>query len=178
MSLGSIIGQHSNNNKMRDQVSIARIETLHPKYRLKFQHFIEDAEKTLNTTFRVAQAFRTFDQQQAIYNQPWDHKDNDLDGKVDESDERVTSAPAGKSFHNYGGAVDLVEMKNGKPNWKFDYKLLAPIAVRHGLEWGGLWKGKSNDQPHFQIPGLDIKKLYKEFLAKNFIPGTQYLKNL
>lgn len=164
---------------MKDQKSIERVALLHPQYyvRRQFTAFIDEAETTFNTTFRVVQGFRTFAEQQTIFDQPHDHKDNDLDGKIDEGDEKVTSAPAGKSFHNYGLAIDLVEMKNGKPNWGFDYSKLAPIAKKYGITWGGTW----NDAPHFQItfgkPQKDyIKTLYRKFLMKEFIPGTQYVK--
>lgn len=164
---------------MRDLISIPRIAKLHPSHNIRgrFTAFIEECERTLNITLRVAQGFRTFAEQQAIYNQPWDKKDNDLDGRVDEPDERVTNAPAGKSFHNYAMAVDLVRMIGNKPDWSFNYALLAPIAKRHGIEWGGLWKGKSRDLPHFQITlGYSIQTLYKKFLNKDFIPGTQYVR--
>lgn len=160
---------------MKDQISIARIQALHPKVRDVFFKFITEAENTFNTTFRVAQGFRTFDEQQALYNQPSDHKDNDGDGKVDESDEKVTNAPAGKSYHNYAIAVDLVEIANGKVNWNFQYSKLLPIARKYGLEWGGSWTS-FKDLPHFQLTlGYTIQQLYAKYLKKDFINGTQYL---
>jgi peptidoglycan LD-endopeptidase CwlK len=163
---------------MKDLISIQRVATLHPQKNVRglFTKFIDEIEATFKTTFRVAQAWRTFAEQQAIFDQPHDHKDNDKDGKIDETDEKVTSAPAGKSFHNYALAVDLVEIKNGKINWNFDYKKLEPIAKKYGITAGIAW----GDAPHFQItfgiPQKDyIKVLYKKFLTKDFIPGTQYV---
>lgn len=160
---------------MRDAKTVERVANLHPKARAIFEAFINDIEKEFNTIFRVVQGFRTFAEQQAIYDQPHDGKDNDGDGKVDEADERVTNAPAGKSFHNYGIAVDLVEMVAGVPNWNFKYSKLVPIAKKHGLEWGGSFV-TIHDEPHFQITfGYTIQQLYKKFLNKDFIPNTQYV---
>lgn len=161
---------------MKDAISIKRIEQLHPKVRDLFHNFVEECETIFKTTFRVVQGYRTFAEQDALYNQPHDHKDNDGDGKIDELDERVTNAPGGKSFHNYGIAIDIVEMIDGKTvNWNFDYSKLKPIADKYGLEWGGAWVSIV-DKPHFQKTfGLTIQQLYKKYLGKDFIPGTQYL---
>lgn len=159
---------------MRDPRSNARIEKLHPKYRSLFRDFVEECEETLDITLRVVQGFRTFAEQQAIFDQPHDGKDNDGDGKIDEKDERVTNAPAGKSFHNYGIAVDLVQMLGAAANWNFAYKQLVPIANKYNLEWGGTWV-TIHDEPHFQVKGYNIQDLYRRYLKKDFIEGTDYL---
>lgn len=157
---------------MKDQISLQRVSNLHPKAREIFKAFVEEIEKVHNTTFRVAQGLRTFAEQQAIYDQPHDGKDNDGDGKVDEADEKVSNAIAGKSYHNYGLAIDIVELKNGKINWNFQYSKLAPIAQKYGLTWGGNW----NDNPHYEIKfGYKIADLLKKYNAKDFIAGTQYV---
>jgi peptidoglycan LD-endopeptidase CwlK len=159
---------------MKDLVSVKRVATLHPAAKAKIIAFIEDAEDLLHTTFRVAQSFRTFEEQDAIFNQPHDGKDNDGDGKIDERDERVTKVKGGKSYHNYGLAVDLVEMKNGKPNWNYNYYLLEPIAKKHGLKWGyRLW---GFDMPHFHMVfSYSVYQLLAKYQAGDFIPGTKYV---
>jgi hypothetical protein len=148
---------------MRDPITAHRVAQLHPKYRAVFEEFIDDIENSFNTTFRVAQGFRTFEEQQALYDQP------------KHGLPRVTNAPAGKSFHNYGIAVDIVEMINGKPNWGFKYSTLVPYASKYGLTWGGSWPGTLKDLDHFQVQGYNIGALYNKYEEKDFIPGTEYL---
>lgn len=157
---------------MKDQVSIERIKKLHPEAIGVFQRFVEEIEETFNTTFRVAQGYRTFEEQTAIFNQPWDKKDNDGDGKIDEKDEKVSNAKAGLSYHNYGLAIDIVELKGKDVNWKFDYKKLEPIAKKYGLYWGGNF----GDNPHFELSfGYDEKELLAKYNKKDFIPGTKFV---
>lgn len=159
---------------MKDAISIKRIETLHPKAKDTLRQFIEDCENNLDTTFRVAQAFRTFEEQNKIFAQPHDGIDNDGDGKIDEADERVTKVPGGLSYHNYGLAVDLVEILYERPNWNFKYDRLEPIAKAHGIKWGfRLWKF---DKPHFHLDfGFSVRDLLKKYDAGDFIPGTKYV---
>lgn len=159
---------------MKDNISIQRVALLHPAAKDKIIEFIEDCEDTFDTTFRVAQGFRTFAEQDTIFNQFQDGKDNDGDGRIDESDERVTKVRGGKSYHCYGLAVDLVEIKNGKVNWKFDYSKLESIAKNYGLKWGfRLW---GFDKPHFHLNfGYSVYQLLEKYNNKDFIPGTKYL---
>ena len=66
----------------------------------------------------------------------------------------VTNAPGGKSWHNYGLAVDVVFKVNGAWSWAetHDWKKLGAIGQQHGLEWGGTW-ASIKDRPHFQYTG-------------------------
>lgn len=71
-------------------------------------------------------------------------------------------APFGKSYHNYGAAVDLTI--TGRPNgWTVQRALaeLGKIAPTCGLRWGGTFATK-NDPPHFElaIPLSEAKRLY------------------
>ncbi len=159
---------------MKDEISIKRILNLHPSVRQPFSDFITDAETALNITIRVIQGLRTFAEQDAIYNHPYDGKDNDGDGKIDEADEHVSNAKAGQSYHNYGLAIDVAILDNGKINWNYDYKKLLPYAQKYGLEWGGLWKFK--DMPHYQLTfGQDWRDLLAKHNSKDFISGTTFV---
>ncbi len=124
---------------MKDNISIQRITTLHPLVRDTFTKFIDAAESELNITLRVTHALRTIAEQNALYAQG-----RTTAGKI------VTNAKGGQSFHNYGLAIDVVEMINGKPNWEFDFAKLKPIADRFGIVWGGTFKSII-DRPHFEI---------------------------
>lgn len=74
---------------------------------------------------------------------------------------KVTNARAGQSFHNYGLAVDVAFVVDGKISWDDKlYKNIGKWALNAGLEWGGSWK-KFKDMPHVQLPGLPS---YKELL--------------
>lgn len=124
---------------MRDQISTVRLSLLHPKARDTFKTFIEQAETALNTTLRITQGLRTIEEQNALYAQG-----RTKPGKV------VTNAKGGSSYHNYGLAIDVVELVNGQPNWHFDYVQLKPFADKLGIVWGGTFRSIV-DKPHFEI---------------------------
>lgn len=124
---------------MKDQISIERIKKLHPKVRATFTQFIEESETKLGVILRVSQGLRTIDEQNQLYAQG-----RTKPGKI------VTNAKGGSSYHNYGLAIDLVELKDGKVNWDFDYSKLKVIADKYGIVWGGTFKSIV-DKPHFEI---------------------------
>ena len=150
---------------MKDQISIARIEQLHPDAKESFRSFVEECEQTFNITLRVTQGLRTIAEQDALY----------AIGRT-KPGSKVTNAKGGSSFHNYGLAIDLVEMKGKDANWSFDYKKLVPIAEKYGLYWGGNFKS-IKDEPHFEKSfGFKWRDLFERYMNKNFIPGTTYVK--
>lgn len=66
----------------------------------------------------------------------------------------VTDAPAGKSAHNYGLALDIVPIVNGKPEWNGGdpvWQTIGEIGERCGLEWAGNPSYPFHELPHFQI---------------------------
>ena len=83
-----------------------RIKTLHPKIRAKVTEFIIRADKELGIKLRVASALRTFEEQTVLY-----EKGRTTSGSI------VTYARAGSSLHNYGLAIDVVEIKDGNALW-------------------------------------------------------------
>ncbi|WP_438712313.1 M15 family metallopeptidase [Aquimarina muelleri] len=126
--------------KTWDIVSDRRIDTLHPKIRTKAKEFIIRAQKELGIQLRVTSALRTWEEQTRLYN-----KGRSAPGK------RVTNARAGQSYHNYGLAFDVVEIKNGKAIWNNpNWQKIGELGKSIGFEWGGDWK-KMVDKPHFQM---------------------------
>ncbi|MEW7279730.1 M15 family metallopeptidase [Aquimarina sp. 2201CG1-2-11] len=130
-----------------------RINTLHPKIRAKAKEFIIRAEKELGIKLRVTSGFRTWEEQTELYNK----------GRISPG-KRVTNAKAGQSYHNYGLALDVVEIKNGKAIWNNpNWKRIADIGKSLGFEWGGDWK--FIDKPHFQMRfgkhHTELAKLYR-----------------
>jgi D-alanyl-D-alanine dipeptidase len=109
----------------------------------------------------VTQAVRTFAEQDALFAQGRTRK-----GPI------VTNARGGQSWHNFGMAVDLAFVVDGKISW--DDKLYSKIgkwASVAGLDWGGDWKkfkdlpqsgpreksGRKAGQPNRPMPRLAIQ---------------------
>lgn len=147
------------------QITTDRIAQLHPKARQPFTSFINDAEQALGIHLVMVQGLRTWEQQQAIYNQG-----RTTPGEV------VTKAKAGQSYHNYGIAIDVCPYHaDGKTlNWEYDFEKLVPFAAKYGITWGGYFT--SPDRDHFEIKfGHTWQQLYAMYMANDFIPGTHYV---
>lgn len=134
-----------------DRVSDERIKQLDPRLRQPAINFINNTENQLSTQLRVTTGYRSIEEQNRLYKQsmttgPW-----------------VTNAAGGQSFHNYGRAIDVVVMENGKPNWdKPINQDIADIASQQGFEWGGTWA--KPDYPHFQ---MTFGQTWQELLKLN-----------
>jgi peptidoglycan L-alanyl-D-glutamate endopeptidase CwlK len=83
----------------------------------------------------------------------------------------VTYAKGGSSYHNYGLAFDIALATQGGVSWDTkadindnpipDFFEVGKIGEECGLEWGGRWRGKKQDLPHFQFTfGLTIPELF------------------
>lgn len=153
---------------MRDRITNERVAKLHPLVRQEAIDALNEAEAGFPPfiAIRVVQGLRTFAEQDALYNQPWDKKDNDGDGRVDEADECVTKAKGGSSNHNYGLALDFAmlydkdrngtfetlswdtvkdEDKDGLPDWTEVVKAF----TKRGWVWGGNFRSIV-DKPHVE----------------------------
>jgi len=150
---------------MRDHISIARIATLHPKWRPDAQAFIEDAESSLNLTIRVVQALRTFAEQDALYAQG-----RTKPGPI------VTYSPAGTSYHCYGLAMDSVPfLPNGNDlNWNFNFELFRPFAEKYGIQMGIDFPKKDSDHVENKY-GYNWRYLRHKHEIKDFIINTTYV---
>jgi hypothetical protein len=65
-----------------------------------------------------------------------------------------TNSAGGRSKHQYGLAVDVVPIVNGKPVWDnvILWKKIGMTGEKLGLRWGGRWK-KPYDPGHFEWTG-------------------------
>lgn len=145
---------------MRDKLSETRIAKLHPKVRDIFTKFIEECEAMdPEITLRVSQGLRTFPEQDALY-----AKGRTTPGP------KVTNSKAGQSYHNYGLAIDLVELdgnKNEIVDWNFDMGKLEAISKKYGLTWGGNFRSLK-DKPHFELSfGYSWQQLLDKHNAGN-----------
>ncbi|MFT3908309.1 MAG: M15 family metallopeptidase [Ferruginibacter sp.] len=125
-------------------------ETLQAQYIKAKEQFEKD-----NPTVEVfiTCSYRSPYEQDCLYNQPHDHKDNDGDGKIDEPDERVTNAKGGQSPHNYKPslAIDVAFKINGKVDWSSKWFILFSKYMKTDeIDWGGNWKS-IKDTPHYEI---------------------------
>jgi peptidoglycan L-alanyl-D-glutamate endopeptidase CwlK len=65
----------------------------------------------------------------------------------------VTNARAGQSAHNYGLALDIVPMVNGKPDWNGAdpiWNQIGALGVAAGLTWLGSPGSSFPEKPHFE----------------------------
>lgn len=146
----------------RDPITVSRILQIHPKLRSELTEIYTQICMALTgrAFCRFAYVLRTFDEQNKLYAQG-----RTMPGKV------VTNAKAGQSYHNYGLAVDIVLIIDGKEaSWSTtedfdrdgiaDWMEIVKIFKQYGWEWGGDWHFK--DLPHFQKTlGKSIAELTK-----------------
>lgn len=164
-----------------DNITLQRIELLHPKIREEVKTFYlnEIVPALLNTTCRFAYTLRTFAEQDALYAQGRT-KLFDANGKRLGI---VTKAKGGQSIHNYGLAIDIVLLVNNGASWdtikdydkdgKSDWMEVVNIFKKHGYTWGGDWKFK--DAPHFEKTGYEWRTLLAKHNSKDFISGTNFV---
>jgi len=170
---------------MEDKITLERIKLLHPKLRSEVEHIYKSQiipALSGSAYCRFAYTLRTFKEQDALYAQGrsimFDTKGKRLG--------IVTNAKGGQSIHNYGLALDIVLITNGKvASWdtakdfdkdgKPDWMEIVEIFKNAGWTWGGDWK-KFKDAPHFEKPlGYTWQQLLAKHQSKDFIPGTTYV---
>lgn len=134
-----------------DKSTFSRIENLHPSVRVEMHNIINECNKVLTgrSQVRVSQGLRTFTEQDALFNQK----------------PKVTNAKGGQSVHNYGFAVDIVLIIDGKTaSWDVkkdwdgdkvsDWDECVKIFAKQGWSWGGNWSS-FKDMPHFDKIGFN-----------------------
>lgn len=146
-----------------------RIAKLHPTVREEVAQIIAQCDKALTgkAKVRITQGLRTTAEQDAMYAQG-----RTTPGK------KITNAKGGQSIHNYGFAVDICLIIEGKTaswdtkkDWDNDkiadwYECVKIFAL-HGWEWGGNWK-TFKDMPHFEKRNFNSwRKLSKLKKDKN-----------
>lgn len=146
---------------MKDKSTLERINLLHPKLRDEATEIYDEVCEVLTgrALCRYSFTLRTFAEQDALYAQG-----RTKPGKI------VTKAKGGMSYHNYGMAIDIVLIVDGKALWDIktdfdgdktsDWMEVVHVFQQHGWEWGGNWKFV--DYPHFQKTfGKSVRDLLK-----------------
>lgn len=93
----------------------------------------------------------------------------------------VTNAKGGQSPHNFGLAVDVYPMRNGKAIFNFDQdpalmramERVAVLAKGRGIDWGGNFKS-IKDLPHFQDADMPALVVCQQRWANGWIPGVSH----
>lgn len=142
-----------------DRITLQRIEKLHPLVREEVKEIVKECNEALTgkAKVRITQGLRSFEEQEKLY----------AIGRITNG-KKVTNAKAGQSIHNYGLAVDICLMINGKiASWDTvkdwdndrvaDWYECVKIFARHGWDWGGNWK-TFKDLPHFEKKNILTKK--------------------
>ena len=137
-----------------DNVTLQRIEKLHPNVREEVKKIITECDIALTgrAKVRISQGLRTFAEQDALY----------AIGRT-KPGKKLTNAKGGQSVHNYGFAVDIVLIIDGKEaswdtkkDWdgdkQSDWMEVVVIFKKNGWNWGGDWIS-FKDMPHFEKKG-------------------------
>jgi peptidoglycan L-alanyl-D-glutamate endopeptidase CwlK len=122
-------------------MSSRSLNLLHHEFRPLVDSFL-DACTAAEIDILVTCTLRTTEEQAALYAQG-----RTTPGKI------VTDAPPGKSAHQYGLAIDIVPMVNGKPDWEGSHPVwqtVGEIGERCGLQWAGAPGFPYKEDPHFQ----------------------------
>lgn len=153
-----------------DQITSQRIEKLHPFVREEVAEIIAECDKNLTgkAKVRITQGLRTFKEQDNLYSL----------GRT-KPGKKVTNAKGGQSIHNYGFAVDICMMIDGKTaswdtvkDWDHDkvadWYECVKIFAKYGWDWGGNWK-TFKDLPHFEKKSLKTPKGEIKMTWRNLI---------
>ncbi|MGX8176284.1 M15 family metallopeptidase [Exiguobacterium artemiae] len=129
--------------------SADQLKQLHPAVSAGAKDLIRLSHSCYNIDIRITQGYRTKKQQDALYEQ----------GRS-QAGEVVTNARGGESMHNYGLAIDFVQIIDGDISYDLDYdgnqsgksdwREVAAVGKALGFEWGGDWK-RFVDYPHFEM---------------------------
>lgn len=142
-----------------DQPSLDKISKLHPAVRAEVTAIVKEINTALNgrAKVRIAQGLRTFAEQDKLFAQR----------------PKVTNAKGGQSVHNYGFAVDIVLIIDGKTaSWDVkkdwdndrvsDWDECVKVFAKYGWNWGGNW-AKFKDMPHFDKIGFSNWKILSKY---------------
>lgn len=166
---------------MKDAISLPRVRSLHPKIAKEVEDIINHIELSNPFAIRVVQALRTIEEQDALYAQ----------GRT-RPGKKVTNAMGGKSYHNYGLAIDFAIMYDKDHNGTYetlswdlvadidrdgekDWQEVVKAFKEKGYSWGGDWKS-IKDNPHLEKSfGYSTTQLFALYKQKKFIHSNTYL---
>ena len=148
----------NNTGEIWDKISEERIKKLHPKIRDAARKFINNA-LSQGIKLRITSGYRSIQEQDDLYAQG-----RTKPGNI------VTYLKGGYSNHNYGLAIDVVPIKNGKADWNSpNWNKIGKIGKDVGFKWGGDWTS-FKDKPHFEMMfGNTINQIRDKYLDGDLI---------
>ena len=148
-----------------DKITLQRIELIHPVLRDEVREIYDVICERVSkkAAVRFTHTLRTFKEQAEIY-----AKGRTAPGKI------VSNARPGRSWHNYGMAVDIVLLVGGGALWDIktdfdgdgrpDWIEAVQVFKEYGWEAGIDWK--FSDPPHFQKTlGNTIDQMHKRYIS-------------
>jgi len=149
-------GQQStlNTGQTWDSHTNNRIAGIHPSVQPFAYAFINKIQAELGKTVRVSSGLRTYAEQDELYERGRSNNQG-----------RVTNARGGYSYHNFGLAIDIVEIDGRTAVWDGPWEEFGRIGKSLGWEWGGDWSSFV-DKPHFQMTfGMSTAQLRRLYDA-------------
>lgn len=124
-----------------------RLAGLHPAVGSLGQQLVQRAAER-GITLRITRGYVTFEEQDALYAR----------GRTAPGP-RVTNAKGGQTSHNFGIAIDVAPIVDGKVDYERRdlFETVGAIGRELGLTWGGDWKN-FKDLPHFELEPPDSKQ--------------------
>lgn len=165
-----------------DQITLQRINTLHPKIREEVLELYKIANNKYlgkGVRLRFSHTSRTFEEQDKLYAQ----------GRT-KPGKKVTNAKGGQSIHNYHLAFDIVLLYDKDGDGKFeevswdtkrdgdkdgiaDWLEVTKVFTSAGYTNGFITNGKKWDLPHFQKDfGLSWKQMQSKINKGDYITET------
>lgn len=121
---------------MTEPSRYSSLALIFPQFRAEISNGLDRA-RAAGFPVAVFESFRSLDRQGQLYNQG-----RTTPGKI------VTNAKAGRSWHNYGLAVDIALYDDGRWSWDFKPSEIAKFFESDKLIWGGTFK--NFDGPHYE----------------------------
>jgi hypothetical protein len=148
-----------------DDKNLSRGKLLHYQLRIKCWDHLYECWQRHRIYLRVTSTLRTFDEQEALF----------ALGRT-KPGKKVTNVSAGKSWHNYGLAYDVVILdKFGNPNWDTEHSDWSKVGMTGeflGLTWGAHFK-RLVDYVHFEFhPNIPTIQQALKLYNKGGIPNV------
>lgn len=121
------------------------LDACHPEFAAKAKAVLNACEDR-GVHLLVTCTKRSLEEQAALYAQG-----RTAPGKI------VTNAKPGQSAHNFGMAMDVVPIRNGKAIWNADdpaWQVYGEEVRKANLEWAGDWH-RFKEYPHCQLPNWE-----------------------
>jgi peptidoglycan L-alanyl-D-glutamate endopeptidase CwlK len=122
------------------------LDDLNPQFRPMVDAFLAAAQAA-DIDVLVTCTLRSLDEQEQLY-----ERGRTAPGRI------VTMAKPGQSAHNFGLAIDIVPIVDGKPQWMMSttWETLGEMGEQAGMQWYGAPGSQFYELAHFQHPNWKL----------------------